>query len=191
VKKLLCSLVLGVFLTACGSPSANPPAQVDATTEPGVGVPPVDWENPIAGIEVPGLLAAQKLLPFEVYTPQLEASPFKVLVTDPAKTSLRDMVLALMYHTSNYGLVVIKEHNPDVPIDQYDTVNLELLAQNGQPGTHGSFELVPVRAAAKALVTTSEDQRQSSIFFLEGSIEIVIRGPELDRTDVIELANRI
>ncbi len=43
----------------------------------------------------------------------------------------------------------------------------------------------------QALGTTSEDESTSSIFWLEADIEIVVRGPELDKSDVVTIAEKI
>jgi hypothetical protein len=83
------------------------------------------------------------------------------------------------------------EHEPGVPPADYDESNRALVAYNDQPGTLGRFELVTIRGGKQALVTTSEDGSRSSVFWLEGDIEIVVRGSEMNRGQAIHVANTV
>lgn len=162
------------------TPSAPPP----------VDVPEINWNNPIDGEPVPSLPAAQALVPFGIYEPKNVPSPTTLLV-GPIGARQPDLVVAFLYDIEPYGRVVVKEHVPDVPVDEYVSSNREMLNLNGQSNVHGSFEVATIRGDREALITTSEDRTTSSIFWLEGAIEIVIRGPSLDRDAVIKLAESI
>lgn len=164
-------------------PSASPSPQVDKVEQ--------DWSNPIAGIEVGSREEAQKYVPFDLVVPRGLGTPEKILVTDPELTSLGDAVVAFLFETPEFGLVIVKEHLPDVPAVAYDSVNEDLLKYNELPTTHGTFSLVRVRNERQALLTTSEDEAEATIFWLEGGVEYIIQGPSLDAEAVMSLSERI
>jgi hypothetical protein len=135
---------------------------------------PTDWDNPIGGKEVRSFHAAAERAPFELYRPTGLGRPRKVFISIPAR---HPSAVAFLYKSVRFGLVVVIENVPDVPIDEYEESNRRLLAYNDRPDTHGTAEIVSIRDGREALVTTSEDRSSSTIFWLQGRTEIVIKGP--------------
>ena len=188
---------LALSLSACGAPldangkSATQSPSPETSSLQQYDDVDQDWSNPIAGIRVATTDEAQDYLPFELVIPVGLGEPQKVFVSDPLFVTREQTVVAFLYQTQNYGLVVIKEHFPDVPVESYDKENEELLKYNGLPVTHGSFSLVSVRGGEQALLTTSEDATEATLFWLENGLEFIIEGPNLDADAVIDLSARI
>ena len=132
--------------------------------------------------------AAGEVAAFSLYRPRGLGTPETVLVSPKDGAAV---VVALLYQTADYGLVVVTENVPDVPLDQYEQSHRALLDYNDDPMTHGKFEIVTIRQDQEALVTTSEDEAHSTIFWLEEGVEIVVNGPGLRRDDVIAIAESI
>jgi hypothetical protein len=151
----------------------------------------INWDNPIAGVRVDALESVAALFPFDILMPEGLGSPFKILMTPPENASPESRVLAFLYNSRAYGRVVILEHIPDVPVAEYEESNQKLVQiSHTQSNVRGSAEIVPVRGGLPALVTTSEDGKHSTIWWLEaGSFEIVVEGPDLNFNQVIEIAN--
>lgn len=183
-----------LMLIACGrladprTPRAGP---VPTTVEPGVSTPLINWDNPIDGIPVASEAAAQLLVPFEIKPPGGFGAPLSIIVSPPNEIAAEGRVVAFIYDDPKYGRVTVKEHFPDIPPEQYNAENRSALDLNGQPNVSGTFEIVRIRGGKDALITTSADGSTSSIFWLEGQIEIIIRGPTLDRAACIALAERV
>jgi hypothetical protein len=175
-----------------GCANAQPIEQGATTTSrgPGVDAPSIDWENPINGEVVNDLTALDGKLPFDPVEPGGLGAPTKILV-GPVGSDNASLVVAFLYESSDAGLVVVKEHLPDVPAKEYESANRQLLELNGQPNVHGSFEIVTIRSGAEALITTSEDASTSSIFWLEDGIEFIVRGPGLDRERAVQVAEKL
>jgi len=146
-----------------------------------------NWDNPIFGVPVASVDAAQAQVPFTVYVPKGLGSPTGVFAT-PTDVPPEGRAVAFVYDTPEFGKVDVVEHVPDVPPDQYDAEHENLVATNGDPQLHGRFDLVTIRAGQKALVTTSEDGTRSAIFWLEGDTEIVVEGPALSFEQVVAIA---
>jgi hypothetical protein len=187
--------VLSAFtVTSCANLESTTTEPISPSTEappsPQVDVPAIDWDNPIDGELVSTFVAADAAVPFVLYVPKNLPAPESLLVTD-ASVPPASAVVALVYDVDGFGRVVIKEHFPDVPASEYAAINRGMLELNGQAHVHGTFEIVTIRESREALITTSEDGSTSSIFWLEGPIELIIRGPELDRSEVLKLAESI
>lgn len=149
-----------------------------------------DWDNPIRGeeVKVANLPQAVEELPFAALTPFGLGVPKKILASPPA-TEPEFRTLALIYDADPYGRVVVIEHLPPVPVSEYESAHEAWVAQSNDPELEsiGNSEIVTIRGTRKALITTSEDY-VSDIYWLEGAIEIIIRGPTLDRVQVLEIA---
>lgn len=150
-----------------------------------------NWDNPIGGVVVTleELPQVAEELPFAILTPIRLGVPDKILVSPP-ETEPEFRTLALLYDTEDYGRVVVIEHLPPVPVTEYDSAHEAWVAQANDPElvSIGSSEIVTIRGTRKALLTTSQDG-VSDIYWLEGAIEIIIRGPTLDRGEVLEIAD--
>lgn len=182
-----------LLLTACAGVRGD--RQVTPGQEPDpasfLHLHQTNWDNPIGGDEVTleELPQVAEELPFGVLTPLRLGVPDKILVS-PADTEPEFRMLALLYDTEDYGRVVVIEHLPPVPVTEYESAHEAWVAQANDPALEsiGSSEIVTIRGIRQALLTTSEDG-VSDIYWLEGAIEIIIRGPTLDRVEVLEIAN--
>lgn len=150
----------------------------------------MDWDNPIHGFAANSVESAQRHVPFEIYKPKGLNGQIKLLVS-PLGFEPEKRAIAFLFDAPEYGRVAVIQHFPDVPAGEYDAANENFLQYNGGPETHGTFEIVIIRDGRKALITTSEDGSTSSIFWLEGDTELMVRGPLLQRNDVIEIAEKI
>jgi hypothetical protein len=158
--------------------------------------PSTDWDNPIGGIEVVSFREAAQRAPFHLYRPAGLGRPDKVLVD--SSSPRHPGVIALRYETGRFGLVVVTEAPPDAPIKEYEQSNRqfventrELLEESPDIPVSGTSEIVTIRHDQEALVTTSEDGSSSTIFWLEGHVELVVTGPALGREEVITIAGSI
>jgi hypothetical protein len=154
--------------------------------------PQPNWDHPIGG-EAVSLRKARQSVIFDVVVPRSLGDPKSIFATSPteAATLPQDRAVAFVYDTSRYGRVNVVEHIPQVPLDRYDTQNQEVVELAASPDVGGSAEIVVIRRSKKALATTAEDESRSSIFWLEGNIEIVVRGPSLTKEQCIQIAEAL
>jgi hypothetical protein len=115
----------------------------------------------------------------------------KIYVSNPSIIARRDTVLAFVFKSRVYGIVVVKEHLPDTPPSKYQQSLRDLAARDGKPGVTGRLQLFDIRGNEQGLVTTPYDGSGSGIIWLERGVEYIIRGPELDRHDVVAIANAL
>lgn len=183
-----------ILAVACGSGAALTsgidPAAVTEDEHAPYSDPSIDWENPIAGVPVSSLAEVADFLPFSVRIPKGLGQPAKILVSEPG-IERHSRIIAFIYDTPSYGLVVVTEHRPELPPDEYDAANRSLLELNGRPDVYGSFEIVRIRNGADALLTSSEDGGQSTIFWLEDGIEFIVKGPSVGRGNILQLVEEI
>jgi hypothetical protein len=153
-------------------------------------VPQIDWDNPISGNEVPSLDVAERAVPFEVRAPKGLGQPTKHLMS-PSSFHAGLRVVASLFDSPEYGRVIVIQHLPDLPVEEYHAANRSLVEMNGQPNVSGSAEILSIRGGLEALVTTSEDKTKSTVFWLENGVEYVVEGPHLDRSEVLRIAEGI
>jgi hypothetical protein len=186
MRRLAVLLSVGLLgiTAACGSDRGDSPAEI----EPKVGTgAEVDWDNPLQGVAVPSVAAAREQVPFDVLEPKGLGRPINVFVSPPG-TSPGARVVAFVYDTAEYGRVVVKEHISDVPPEKWRESLQLVVARNDDPGVSGRGDIVVIRGGQSALVTTSEDEVRSSIFFLVEEVEISVRGPTVAFDDVVSIA---
>jgi hypothetical protein len=182
-----------VMFVGCGNPGGSGQATLAELEESprGYDAPETNWANPIEGVRAPSLAQAESTLPFDARTPKGLGTPSKILLSDPAMVSAKQIVIAYLFDDPELGLVVIKEHLPDVDPSTYVEENRELLKYNGDVNTHGRFSVVSIRGGIEALLTESEDGSEATIFWLEDGIEYIVNGPSLNGQDVVAVAERI
>ena len=140
-------------------------------------------------MKLASLDAARSEFGFPILDPQGLGSPVGIFATPPSVARV-DRVIAFVYDTAAHGRVVVQEHLPDVPADEYDAfINESLVTNNGRPGVSGTASLVTVRSGKRALITTASDGSTSDISWLEGTFEIVVRGPALTADACIAIAD--
>jgi hypothetical protein len=152
-----------------------------------------NYDAPISdGETVTDMDSARALLSFDPLVPKGLGEPSRILVSRPDDVAQDDRALGLVYDTASYGRVTVVEDLQHVSPQEYDSENKALLAENGNPNTHGSVEIIDVRDGQQALITTSEEGNLSQIFWLErDNLEISILGPSLNSEDCQKLANTI
>jgi hypothetical protein len=80
---------------------------------------------------------------------------------------------------------------PDAPASEWRKSLEYFVSINGQPHVHGTAEFVRLSDNTEAFITTSEDKSRSMISWLRGDTKLIVRGPNLDRTSVIRIADQI
>jgi hypothetical protein len=146
----------------------------------------IDWTNPIQGEAVASVAAAAPSVAFTVYEPQGLPAPSAVFLT-PASISTGDRAIALVYRSTPFGWIDVVEHVPPETGKAYEAMHQELVALNGGPYTHGSFQLVPLPDGSQALLTVSEDGKHATAFWMRGDAELVLEGPDLTPDQAIKL----
>ncbi|MGZ4103767.1 MAG: hypothetical protein ACXVP8_00735 [Actinomycetota bacterium] len=181
------AIAVGLTLVACaaaptggaGLPTVGP-HQVD-----------VDWDNPIpAGI--PWDNAKQDgsdWLPFTPIAPKNLGEPIQIVASDPNVVPRPVRVIAFLYNTPG-GRVVVKEHVPDVAPQTYLQAQRDLLNDNSSPTIGGHFEIVFIRGGEQALITIGTSG-EAALFWLEEGKEIIVRGPYLTRSTILDIASGI
>lgn len=181
---LLASLLL---TTGCSPASLDRPA--DLGRRPGGSAQ--NWDNPIDGVRMRSSQAAQEKVPFEIIEPRNLGAPLAIYVTPPQHSDPAGRVIAYVYDPAEYGRVVIKELVSEIPPEDWEAHVASMVARNGEPGLLGRFDAVTIRGGKTALVTTSEDGSESALFWLEGPVQVVIRGPELTFNEVVSIAESL
>ena len=179
---------LAAFVAACGD---NPPRPSSAGGPSPRGVT-IDWENPIPLAQpVSSMDEARPYLAFSPREPQGLGRPVRILMTKPLAGQESGRVLAFLFDTAEYGRVIVIQELSQLTLQQYDDENQKLAAGNDRPGRVGSAEVTPIRGGLQALVTTSSDGAHSDIRWREGPVQLLIEGPNLDRSACITIANGV
>ncbi len=189
-KKVLPIAVLALILVACGSSEGLVRQEAGVAVRQGSEV---DWDHPL-GIEAERLASAaeaQKRLPFEIVVPSGLGEPVAIDITPPAVTPPDARVVAFIYDTVDYGRVVVKEGFPDVPPADYEETLSLVVEHSQEPDVEGTAEKLEIRGGKPAVVTTVEDGSRSSMAWLEGEIEITVRGPDIDREQVLAIGEAL
>jgi hypothetical protein len=180
VPAVISVLVLSALGTAaCGASS-------------GGDVVETEWNNPIDGRVAASVRNAIDAVPFRVHVPRGLGSPAKILVS-PAEIPAGERQVAFLYETDRYGLVSVGEGPAVPPASEWEDFIKSAVADNDESTTHGSAEIVTLDGGASALVTTNEEGTHSDICWLDssGTTEFCVLGPDLQRDDVVEIANTI
>jgi hypothetical protein len=181
-----CARSTGIAAKATGetlrSATPTPSAQYD--------VMQIDWNNPIEGEPVTSVALAQQNLAFTVQVPQGLPTSASIFVS-PLAVSIDGRALAFVYVDPQYGQIDVVEHVPPATGEAYDAMHADMVALNGQPETHGSFELVSLVSGQEALLTVSEDGQHATMFWLNGDAEIVLEGPSLLPDQAVDIANKL
>ena len=177
-------IALCLFGAACGADQArqSPPEREG---------PQVNWDNPIHGIVVDSIQAAQQMVSFTIYQPNALGIQRPLLVTGPFESTPDQRAIAFLYDTAAYGEVVILEGPPEVNRADWDAMLDTQVANNSLPGTHGAAEIVTIRGSLRALRYSSETGATAVLQWLQGTVEFWVEGPTLSPAQVVEIANAI
>lgn len=182
---------LGVLLTlsACGDPKttvALPLPTQGATLQPPVSSADPNWDNPIEGQPVAAADAASNLA-FTPLEPKGLGSPVSVLV-QLLYPQVDTRSVAYIFNHQTYGRVIVVENIPDIPLAEYQAA---LVEWGSLKGTSGKSETIVIRKGITALLTETDDGSQAALRWVEGSIAISLRGPQLQREEIISIANAL
>jgi hypothetical protein len=189
---LVVAVLLAASACARGIGVHDVPKQPEGSLPALPGPPAINWDNPIEGVAVDSVAGAQAMVHFKVISPEGLGVPIGIYVTNPEAAQVNDRVVAFVYQTDFYGLVDVQEHIPDMGVDGYQADLERLAGLSGSPGVRGSGELAQIRNGTTALITTAEGGGLSDIRWLQDqSIEVLVRGPNLDAAQVEEIANKV
>ncbi len=149
-----------------------------------------DWGRPFNGGGVPldDTAAFLALHPsFHVYAPNTP-DPVKVFAAPGPGGSAGNDAVFFVLDDSKDGTIWIGESAPDIR-SEADRLALyhEAASENGQPGIHGTAEIVTIRGGVPALLGTSQDG-MCTLQWVEKDTQIHLLGPALIRDRVLEIA---
>ncbi len=182
-------LIVAAFATGCSQVGAAG----TSGAQPGNEEPGINYNAPIPnGVAVATAAdAAAAISAFQVHDPKGLTGQETIYVTPPG-TPTNAQAVAFVFQTPSYGLVDVVEGVPEQSTTaEYNAANEALVAQNGQPYTHGSITTVTIRGGEEAFLSTSEDGTLNTVFWMENAIEFATEGPTLTADQAIQIANSI
>jgi hypothetical protein len=186
------SLVLAAGLTfvSCAQPtSSSAPTTVSPTSRTTLeSQSPVDWGNPIRGIEVDSLTTAQQSTPFTILEPSGLGTPSAVVVSDADRVPLDGRAVVLIYDTQRFGRVDVLESYADVPPEHWLETMESMVADNDPSRWTGTASLVRLPDGTPCFLTIASNGEPSQIDWLEASIQASVAGPQLSGTEATDLA---
>lgn len=161
-------------------------AIMSGCTQPGSGEQPPapNWKDPIGGVPMASVAAAQLHVPFRVRV-MPGPRPYRILI---APRRPRPATIVILQYRTSFGLVDVYEETPQVTARQFRRVIAQWVALNGNSGTSGATAGVSLHHRYPALLSTTQDGRRSEIEWIEAGVEFVILGPSLSKQDCIRLA---
>ncbi len=183
-----CGLVLAASaLMAVGACATKAPPTSDIVVSVPIGdVPGVDWENPIHGVEVPSFEAARKELAFDPALPQGLLTPSRILVSDPG-TPKEGRVIAFLYDTDSFGLIVITEAPIEADPEVYDAFNASV-PSNAPPGT---AEMKTIRGGSPALLFLGKNGAPAGVYWRQELVEFHVWGPSATSDQILGIAAKV
>jgi hypothetical protein len=172
-----------VVTASCGGYSGNSPITGRTATGQLGDELHTNWRNPIDGIRVDSLAAADESMEARIYEPRGLGPPTDIFVG-----RFNNQVVAFLYETEAYGLVVVREAPIDDSREVYEASQEAVLKYNGKPYTSGHSEIHTIRNGHQALLTVSEDGKLATIFWLQGTMEISVDGPAIGPAEAVNLA---
>lgn len=178
--------VASLLLAGCGKlndgggGTSSPVGESGDSTPPPGDVPPPNWQNPIGGVEVASISKAAQAVDFQPYVPKGLGPPARVLVDS-------GIGVALVYDTQEFGGVVILQQPQPLPTAEYEEW-MQTVVDNVKLG---SAEIVSTRGTEALVIVPETPGHGASISWLSEGREIIIRGPKLQRSDVLQLAEVI
>lgn len=176
-------VVAAAFTVACPGGTQQHEGPSPAPGEAGT-----DWTQPITfAIPVTNVDIAAPSLPFTVSVPRGLGVPTAIFRSSDAIP--RDgRAIAFEYDTPSYGRVLVVERFPDVPPEDYDAANQQLV-QSSSGSSH--LEIVAIRGGAQALVVTDPAGGSAGIYWLEGTVEFWVTGQALTRDQILAIVEAL
>lgn len=192
-RSVILCLSASLTLVSCAQPpSSSAPATVSPTStttpEP---QSPIDWGNPIRGIEVDSVTTAQQSTPFTILEPSELGTPSSVVVSDVDRVPLDGRAVVLIYDTQQFGRVDVFESYPDIPPEHWLETVESMVADNDPTQWTATASLVRLPDGTPCFLTVSNDGEPSQIDWLEASIQTSVAGPQLSGTDATDLATTL
>ncbi|MGH7428461.1 MAG: hypothetical protein ACREJ4_08935 [Candidatus Methylomirabilaceae bacterium] len=200
MRRSMAFCAAGALMVAvgCGPPGpsslALPTGDTPIHPPPAAAGPQHEWDNPILGIAMPNLAEASSKLAFNPLVPKALGNPTKILV-QLGNLNLDRRPIAMIFDHPSYGRVIVKEGLPEGTPEQemaflasVPKMGAECCA--GIPGS-GHSELVAIRGSITALVTETDDRSIADITWVEGGLLLNVSGPDLQRQEVIAIANAL
>ena len=181
--------VLVILSPACGDQKTTVTLPLPTQTfapQPPVSSADPNWDNPIEGQPVAAADAA-RYLAFTPLAPKGLGTPASVLV-QLLYPQVDTRSVAYLFNHPTYGRVIVVENIPDISLADYQAALIEWGSINP---SDGKSETIVIRNAITALLTQTNDGSQAALRWLEGSIAISVRGPELQRDEIIAIANAL
>ncbi len=181
-------LVMFVGLASCAiSESPGVSGVSGGEAHPSVPGPQVvNWDNPANGVSVESIAAIQDSLAFDVLTPKGLGDPVGIFTAD--KGVPKDGRFVEFVYDTQFGRVVVLEHPPDLPPDQWIKANESMVIE--QP--KGTVQADTIRAGEQAFVFSQQDGSRAGVYWLEGGVtEFWLGGPDLDIEQALSLANSL
>ncbi len=143
---------------------------------------------------MPNMAEASSKLAFNPMVPKGLGSPTKILV-QLGNLELDRRPIAMIYDNASYGRIIVKQGLPEGTPEEEEAflasvpkMGAECCA--GIPGS-GHSELVSIRGSITALVTETDDRSTADITWVEGRLLLSVSGPDLQRDEVIDIANAL
>lgn len=198
---LMVVAALSAVAAGCGKPQPKSPGG-QSTNGVSVETFPVNWDNPLdknplGTVPVRDTAAAARAFSFSVLVPQVFGDLRGAFVTDYAgidpSYGEEWRIIEFVYDHPQYGRVVIWEHAPPLPKEEYLANEEQTASLNGTPDFHGTATLVTLSSGQRALVERSADDTFSAIrWYMDGpgnrDFEIIIRARDVKPGNVTSIA---
>jgi len=180
-----------VLLFACASKTSQLRDAGPDQTSSGSQSVPANWDNPIDGDPVNSFDDGRSDVGFSARQPQNLGDPKSIFVTRLSGSQRQDRVLAFVFDTASYGRVVVIEEPLRITAAEWLKSIQANAASNGSSGTSGRADVVTIKGGVQAEITTSGDLAHSDIRWIEGTMQILVRGPTLNHDECLELGNKV
>ena len=155
---------------------------------------PGGMNNPILGEPMANAQEAEKHLAFTPLEPRGLGDPWRIEV-QVGNSDIRRRPIAFLYDHPEYCRVFVIEMLPEMSPAEHAASIARVPAMHdeccrGVPGS-GHGEMVQIRGGISALLSEVDDRSQGTLEWVEGTLVMVVRGPQLQRDELIAIANAL
>ena len=189
-KTLTVGLLIMVTLAACNSRPAQGPRSGTArntqlappASEGGANDYPINWDSPLVdGVQMSSVADAQPHVAFQIVLPGF-LQPDLIQIDDPTQVSPDEETVAFVFHTTNYGTVVLQESEPNGW-----TVGQMQARANDANAPAGAFQMVKVKGIDALLIQGSGIGR---VMWLKNGVLFNLTGNQISPQQVQNLASQ-